>query len=68
MGLPTKINDIPGWSDDAEAILKAMYQDKKVEGGALTFILMHGIGKAFIAKGVDPQHVHDFLKEELKRT
>ena len=68
VGLPTKINDIPGWSDDAEAILKAMYQDKKVEGGALTFILMHGIGEAFIAKGVDPQHVRDFLKDELKRT
>ncbi|MFM8647507.1 MAG: 3-dehydroquinate synthase [Methylocystis sp.] len=68
VGLPTKINDIPGWSDDAEEILKSMYQDKKVEGGALTFILTHGIGEAFIAKGVDPQQVSAFLIEEHERT
>ena len=67
VGLPTKIKDIPGWSDDADAILKAMYQDKKVEGGALSFILTHGVGEAFIAKGVDPQQVRAFLVEELNR-
>jgi shikimate kinase/3-dehydroquinate synthase len=68
VGLPTKINDIPGWRDDAQAILDAMYQDKKVERGALTFILMRGIGQAFIAKSVDANEVLGFLKDELKRT
>ena len=34
-------------------ILEAMYQDKKVERGALTFILARGIGDRFIAKNVD---------------
>ncbi|MBI5314193.1 MAG: 3-dehydroquinate synthase [Methylocystis sp.] len=68
VGLPTKINDIPGWRDDAQAILEAMYQDKKVERGALTFILLRGIGQAFIAKSVDANEVLGFLKDELKRT
>ncbi|CCJ07383.1 3-dehydroquinate synthase [Methylocystis sp. SC2] len=67
VGLPTKIHDIPCWRDDAEAILDAMYQDKKVERGALTFILLRGIGQAFIAKSVDANEVLGFLKDELKR-
>ena len=44
-----------------------MYQDKKVEGGALTFILMRGVGEAFIAKSVEPGEVLGFLKDELAR-
>jgi shikimate kinase/3-dehydroquinate synthase len=68
VGLPTKIRDIPGWRDDAQAILDAMYQDKKVERGALTFILLRGIGQAFIAKSVDANEALGFLKDELKRT
>jgi shikimate kinase/3-dehydroquinate synthase len=68
VGLPTEIRQIPGWSDDAQAILQAMYQDKKVEGGALTFILMRGVGEAFIAKSVEPTEVLAFLKDELART
>ncbi|HTJ02567.1 MAG TPA: 3-dehydroquinate synthase, partial [Methylovirgula sp.] len=39
-GLPVHIADIAGWQSDAAAILDAMYQDKKVQRGALTFILM----------------------------
>ena len=65
VGLPTRIQDIPGWSADAEAILDAMYQDKKVERGALTFILMRAIGEAFVAKSVDAGEVRAFLQDEL---
>ncbi len=68
VGLPTKIRDIAGWSADARAILDAMYQDKKVERGALTFILMRGIGQAFIAKSVEANDVLKFLEDELTRT
>ncbi len=67
VGLPTEIRQIPGWSEDAQTILAAMYQDKKVEGGALTFILMRGVGEAFIAKSVEPGEVLGFLKDELGR-
>ena len=65
LGLPTRISDIPGWNFDAEAILAAMYQDKKVERGALTFVLLRGIGSAFVAKSVEASDVHDFLRSEI---
>ena len=65
-GLPTRIRDIAGWNDDAEAILEAMYQDKKVQRGALTFILARGIGQSFIARNIAAGDVRDFLEDELK--
>lgn len=68
VGLPTRIRQIAGWRFDADAIVEAMYQDKKVERGALTFILMRGIGETFIAKSVDASDVRSFLVDELART
>ena len=65
VGLATKIRAIPGWNHDAKAILDAMYQDKKVERGALTFILAKGIGKSFVAKNIRGEDVLAFLEEEL---
>ncbi|MFN3889822.1 MAG: 3-dehydroquinate synthase [Beijerinckiaceae bacterium] len=64
-GLPSRITDIAGWNAGADEILDAMYQDKKVSRGALTFILARGVGKSFIARGVDGETVREFLKEEL---
>ena len=65
VGLPTRFRDISGWNASAETILDAMFQDKKVQRGALTFILVHGIGKSFIAKNVPTADVQNFLREEL---
>jgi shikimate kinase/3-dehydroquinate synthase len=65
VGLPTRIRQIPAWSGDAEAILHAMYQDKKVQQGALTFILLRAVGEAFIAKSVASDEVRAFLQDEL---
>ena len=42
-------------------------QDKKVKRGALTFILVRGIGAAFIETGVDPGAVRAFLQRETCR-
>jgi shikimate kinase/3-dehydroquinate synthase len=64
VGLPTRLGDIPGWNCGAEAILEAMYQDKKVERGALTFVLLRGVGAAFVAKGIDAGDVRAFLQDE----
>jgi shikimate kinase/3-dehydroquinate synthase len=64
-GLPSRITDIAGWNAGADEMLDAMYQDKKVSRGALTFILARGIGKSFIARGVPGENVREFLKEEL---
>jgi shikimate kinase/3-dehydroquinate synthase len=65
VGLPSRFQDIASWNAGPEEILDAMYQDKKVEHGALTFILAHGIGKCFVAKSVDPGDVLAFLRTEL---
>ena len=44
-----------------------MRQDKKAQGGRLTFILTNGIGEAFIAKDVADHDVLDFLTEDLRQ-
>ena len=48
-----------------EELLDAMAQDKKVKGGALTFILAQGIGQSFIAPGVAVDDVRSFLAKEI---
>ena len=62
-GLPTTLSDIPGMLGSTETLMSAIAQDKKVQRGALTFILTRGIGQAFIEKNVDPQAVAAFLNE-----
>jgi 3-dehydroquinate synthase len=64
-GLPTRLQDVPGGCGSTEALLEAMAQDKKVKGGALTFILARGIGKSFIAPGIAVDNVRAFLAHEL---
>ena len=61
--LPTELSDIPGDPLNVDELMEHLAQDKKVTRGALTFILTHGIGKAFIANDVPPAEVHAFLNE-----
>ncbi len=65
VGLPTRLSHVPGGCGTVEELLDAMAQDKKVKGGALTFILAKGIGQSFIAKNVDIQAVRSFLTEQI---
>ncbi len=66
VGLPVRVQDIPGQLPPADTFMDIIAQDKKVSRGALTFILTRGIGEAFVEKGVDPALVSDFLKEKLQ--
>ena len=66
VGLPVRIQEIPGQLPTAATFMDIIAQDKKVSRGALTFILTRGIGEAFVEKGVDPVLVSDFLKEKLE--
>ncbi len=63
-GLPASLAELSGHPFSAQALLRHMAQDKKAEGGALTFILARRIGEAFIARGVEPAPVRDFLISE----
>lgn len=62
-GLPTTLADIPGTLGSTETLMAAIAQDKKVQRGALTFILTRGIGQAFIEKNVEAEGVTRFLEE-----
>jgi 3-dehydroquinate synthase len=63
-GLPTRLGEVPGHPFGADALVAHMAQDKKAEGGRLTFILARRLGEAFVAKGVDAGAVRAFLIDE----
>ncbi len=63
-GLPTRMAELPGGAFAADRLLHHMAQDKKAEGGRLTFILARSIGDAFVAKDVEGAQVRDFLVTE----
>ena len=65
-GLPASAADAKVRLPSADAILALMRQDKKARSGRLTFILVRGIGKAFIAKDIDEPSLLAFLASELK--
>ncbi len=65
VGLPTSPAQIPGELPLAEKLMDFIYQDKKVLGGRLTFILSKGLGKAYIADDVPPSEVLAFLEGAL---
>jgi len=65
VGLPTGLSDIPGQLPSAGFLMDTIAQDKKVSRGELTFILVRGIGQAFVERGVDPATVQAFLEEKL---
>jgi len=65
VGLPTRPKDIAGGLPDADALMALMAQDKKVKRGMLTFILVRGIGAAFVEHGLDAAQVRAFLSEKL---
>ena len=67
VGLPTRIGDIPGGKVDCDELVRLMGQDKKVQQRKLTFILVRGIGEAFIARDVPPDKVRAFLRQEIER-
>ena len=65
VGLPTRLKDIPGPQLSVDHLMDLIAQDKKVKRGMLTFILVRGIGQAFIETGVDAREVRVFLSEKL---
>lgn len=65
VGLPSRLQQVPGGVGNADAIVAAMAQDKKVKRGVLTFILARGIGRSFIAPGVAAEDVRAFIAAEL---
>jgi 3-dehydroquinate synthase len=61
VGLPVSIADIPGPRPSVDELMGHMAHDKKVADGKLTFILVRGIGRAFITSDVPADAVRDIL-------
>ena len=66
VGLPVGLNGLTdgGWS--AAGLIDLMGQDKKVRSGTMTFVLLHGIGQAFITQDVDLGLLSEVLEEALE--
>jgi 3-dehydroquinate synthase len=61
VGLPAEIADIPGPRPSANVLLEHMAHDKKVKDGKPTFVLLRGIGQAFVTSDVPREAVRDVL-------
>ena len=62
-GLLTRLGAIPGARPRPEEIIAHMRHDKKAAGGRMSFILVRGIGQAFIRHGVDESEVAALLAQ-----
>ena len=66
LGMASEISSL-GLNCDGQALVAHMLHDKKMDAGVLPFVLMKGIGEAFLARDVAMDEVAAFLDEELAR-
>ena len=66
VGLPTDAKGVAGGVPSVDTLMDLISQDKKVKRGTLTFILVRGVGHAFVEKNVDAAEVRAFLTDKLK--
>jgi len=66
VGLPSRLSEA-GLTCDGQALTAHMLHDKKMDAGQLPFVLMKGIGEAYVARDVELSQVAKFLDEELAR-
>jgi 3-dehydroquinate synthase len=62
IGLPTGLGANLGTQSTPERLVDHMMRDKKVQEGRITFVLAHGIGKAFVSRDVSFEDVHQLLR------
>lgn len=65
VGLPSEVAAL-GLNCDGRALAAHMLHDKKMDAGTLPFVLLRGIGQAFLDKHVALDDVAAFLDEELQ--
>ncbi len=68
-GLPTRVAHIASnTAPTVTELLALMDQDKKVQAGRMTFILLRDIGRAFISREVEREQVRQCLEAEIAGT
>jgi 3-dehydroquinate synthetase len=65
LGLPTDVSAIREHLPDAAGLLAIMRHDKKARAGKLAFILVRGIGDAYVETGIPDEAIIGFLADEL---
>jgi len=65
VGLPTSPGSIRGRTWNPDRLIQHMHRDKKVADGRLTFILVRGIGQAFVTQEVAASEVAAVLERAL---
>jgi len=65
LGLPSGLASVPGMAWSAPDLVQRMGSDKKVKDGRLTFILLRGIGEAFITQDVREEDLSALLQEAI---
>jgi 3-dehydroquinate synthase len=65
VGLPTGLETLDGQALSAGALLDHMSRDKKVQDGKVTFVLVRGIGEAFLSRDVNLADVEALLNSAL---
>ncbi|MEH6477460.1 MAG: 3-dehydroquinate synthase [Sneathiella sp.] len=68
VGMMNSLPAIKGLNWSSDILLSHMYQDKKVDQGKLTFILMKSIGNAFVTQNVEKQDILDVLNQFTNHT
>lgn len=66
LGMASEISAL-GLNCDGQALVAHMLHDKKMDAGTLPFVLLKGIGEAFLARDVALDDVAAFLDAELQR-
>jgi len=67
-GLTANVSKLAGGPYHADALVRAMQQDKKARGGRVPLILATGLGEAVIYPDADLSDVRVFLQEELQKS
>jgi 3-dehydroquinate synthase len=67
IGLPTDLHgaQFAGRRFTVDGLLDRMGRDKKVRDGKMTFILVHGIGRAFVSQDVDIGALRELLERAV---
>ena len=65
VGMPAELGEL-GLAADGARLVAHMLHDKKMDAGTLPFILLRGIGEAFLASDVALDDVAAFLDGELR--
>jgi 3-dehydroquinate synthase len=65
VGLPSELSAL-GLACSGADLTAHMLHDKKMEAGTLPFVLLRGIGEAFLDRGVSFDEVAEFLDHQLR--